>query len=148
MQKYWVRGFVACIASMMVLIAAGALSAQEPSVPPNSPEQRESGNPSRHANGEIRLEDLTKQLNLTATQKKKIRPLLKEEYKRVKQVQSNTSLSEGQVKRRIATIRRSTHERIAEVLTPEQKEKWQGTRQQQRAAGSKEGIPPGAEGAP
>jgi Spy/CpxP family protein refolding chaperone len=77
---------------------------------------------------ETQLASLTRQLNLTDAQKRKIRPLLKREMRRIKQVESNSSLSEHQVRRRVATIRSNTHDRIGEVLTADQQKKWDSAR--------------------
>lgn len=81
-----------------------------------------------------RLENLSKQLNLTDEQKDKIGPLLRREGERIRDVRQNNSLTQGQAKRRIALIHRETNQHIAQVLTPEQNKQWQQMREERRAA--------------
>jgi Spy/CpxP family protein refolding chaperone len=95
------------------------------------------------------LETLNRQLNLTDEEKEKIRLLLKHESERIRDVRSNTSLSPGEVHRRIAMVRRNTRDRITEVLTAKQKQKWQELNEEHRGTGPEggQGKPEGARSA-
>jgi Spy/CpxP family protein refolding chaperone len=129
MRKMWISAAATCLMGWAVFTCSGRLMAQQSAAAPDVSNQAEPGKRGVAALVQSRVEALNKDLDLTDEQKKKIRPLLKAEFQRIREVQSNTSLSEGQVKRRTMSIRRSTHERIAEILTPEQKAKWQQVRQ-------------------
>jgi Spy/CpxP family protein refolding chaperone len=129
--------------SMAAFTFAGGTPQEESTSNPPNEGAPASGRPGRAANVNNRLENLSKQLNLTDQQKEKIRPLLKNEVERIKKVRSNASLTQGEARRRIATIRRNTNQHIAEFLTPEQKRQWQELRQERRGGG-----PEGGQGGP
>jgi Spy/CpxP family protein refolding chaperone len=84
---------------------------------------------------ERRLENLTQQLNLTSEQKDKIRPLLKHEMERIREIRSNTNLSQGEARQRMEMVRRITRAHIAEILTPEQKKQFQEMREEHHGEG-------------
>jgi len=138
MQRCWIRIFTFGMLSAATLALAGILAAQEPSAPLNSSgnspqeETAPAGKPVSEAAVEKRLQKLTQQLNLTDEQRAKIRPLLKHGLERVRQVRSNTSLSQGEAQRRIKLIHQDINQRIRQFLTPEQKEQWKEARRQQR----------------
>ena len=148
MRKCWTRVFAVGLLGVAALAWSGILAAQEPSAPSSPPQEETAptGKPGRGGSVEKRLEKLSQQLNLTDEQKAKIRPLLKREGERIKEVRSNTSLSQGEAQRRIQSIRRDTNQRIREFLTPDQKKQWQEDRQQQR--GGPQGGEHGPAGAP
>ena len=144
MGKIWTMALVVWL-SMATLVFAGALAPQEPTNPSNAPNPGGSpnGRPGRGGNVENRLGNLSKQLNLTHEQREKIRPLLNHEVERIREIRSNTSLTQAEARRRMETARRNTNEHIAEILTPEQKKQWQETRQERRGGG-----PEGGQGGP
>ena len=144
MQRIWTIALVVCLMSMAKFAFAGGIPQQESASNPPNEGAPSGGRPGRGANLENRLENLSKQLNLTDQQKEKIRPLLRNEAERIKAVRSNTSLTQGEARRRIATIRRNTNQHIAEFLTPEQKKQWQDMRQERRGGGG----PQGGQGGP
>lgn len=72
---------------------------------------------------EVQLKRLTKGLKLTADQQKQIRPMLKEEYGKLKAIRQDENLSPKQIQERVEALRTETVARIQTVLTPEQKEK-------------------------
>jgi Spy/CpxP family protein refolding chaperone len=152
MRKIWTMGLAVCVMTMATLALAGVWAQQEPPVPSNTPDEGAppNGKPGHGGNAENRLENLSKQLNLTDAQKEKIGPLLKHEVERIREVRSNTSLTQGEARRRIAMIRRNTNQRIAEFLTPEQKKQWQDMRQERHGGGGPEGgqARPGGQGSP
>jgi len=121
--------------SMMKLPSAGGWAQQEPAAPSNPPNERTPGNRGGGGNVESRLENLSTQLNLTNEQKEKIRPILKHEVERIREVRDNTSLSKAEARRRMAVVRKKTRKHIAQLLTPEQKKQWQEDRQERRGGG-------------
>jgi Spy/CpxP family protein refolding chaperone len=125
-----------CLVGVAMLVFVGMRAGQAPSTSSDSPEDLEvaGGKPTRAAL-ENRMENLTKQFELTDSQKQKIRPVLKHEFEKIKEARDNPNLTQGQVRRRTMQIRRNTRERIDEILTPEQKTKWQEARQEQHVQG-------------
>lgn len=123
----------ACLTTLATLALAGPLS-QQPPAPANPPDEgaAPNGRPGRGGNIENRLEMMSKQLNLTDEQRENIRPLLKHEVERIKEVRSNTELTQDQARRRIQMIRKNTRQKVAEILTPEQRKQWQEMRQEHR----------------
>jgi len=134
MRGTWTKVLVAGLMSVATFAFTGRLAAQEPSPPSSPPNQAgaASGRPGRAGNVENRLENLSKLLNLSNEQKEKIRPLLQHEMERMRQVRNNTSLTQGEARQRLETIRRNTNRRIAEILTPEQKKHFQEIREERR----------------
>ena len=141
MRKIWTRVLAVCLMSMATLAFAGVLAQQESTAPSNPPNEGASpnGKPGRGGNVENRMERLSKQLNLTAEQQEKIRPILKHEVERIRQVRSNTSLTQGEARRRIARVRRTSNQQIAQFLTPEQKKQLQEMREERRGGGPQSG---------
>jgi Spy/CpxP family protein refolding chaperone len=134
---------------MATLVFAGVLAPQEPTSPPNPPNEGGSGKPGHGANIENRLENLSKQLNLTDEQKEKIRPLLTHEVERIREIRENPSLTQAEARRRMVIARRNTREHIAQILTPEQKKQWQELPEEHRGGGPQgEKGGPGSSGGP
>jgi len=140
MRNFLNKILVSCLTIMGMFVFAGILAAQDTSAtsPPDNKEQ--AGKPQLGEKlVERRLENLNKQLNLTDQQKDKIRPVLMHEVERIKEVRSNSSLTQGEARRRIALVRRNTNQHILALLTPEQKTQWQEVRQEHRGGGEPEG---------
>jgi Spy/CpxP family protein refolding chaperone len=135
MRRSLTSVFAIALLGTTALTPAGIVAAQEPSAPPHPPQEgtAPTGKPAHGGAVEMRMEKLSQQINLTDEQKTKIRPLLRHETERIREVRSNTSLSQGETQRRIKLIRGDTNQRMGEFLTPEQKKQWQETRQAQRA---------------
>ena len=72
---------------------------------------------------EVQLKRLTKGLKLTAEQQKQIRPMLKDEYAKLKEIRQDENLSPKQIQEKVEALRTDTVAKIQTVLTPEQKEK-------------------------
>ncbi len=140
MRRIWTLSLMGCLTIVLSLLLAGVLAAQDssPATPPDNEEQ--AGKPQVGEKiVERRLENLSKQLNLTDQQKEKVRPVLMHEVERIKEVRSNGSLTQGEARRRIAMVRRNTNQHILALLTPEQKTQWQEMRQDRRGSGEPEG---------
>jgi Spy/CpxP family protein refolding chaperone len=73
---------------------------------------------------EVQLKRLTKGLQLTVEQRKQIRPMLKEEYAKLKEIRQDENLTPKQIPEKVEALRTETAAEIKNVLTPEQKEKY------------------------
>jgi Spy/CpxP family protein refolding chaperone len=71
-----------------------------------------------------RLKQLSTQLNLTDEQKEKLKPMLQEEFVKVRELRQNDSLSREDKAAKLKELRTEMQKKIEPVLTPEQKEKW------------------------
>jgi len=139
---------VTCLIGMTTLASVGAMAQQEPPAHSNSSDEGAppSGEAGRDSSVQGRMQNLSRQLNLTDAQKEKIRPLVKHEMERIKEVRSNSSLTQGEARRRIRRIRNSTNQQIAELLTPDQKKQLEEIREEHRAAGAPQGGQRGPNG--
>jgi periplasmic protein CpxP/Spy len=73
---------------------------------------------------ESRLEEMSKQLNLTDEQKAKLKPILQDEGQQLQALHSDTSLSHDQKMAKAKEIREAHKSQINSVLTPDQQQKW------------------------
>jgi NAD(P)H-hydrate repair Nnr-like enzyme with NAD(P)H-hydrate dehydratase domain len=71
---------------------------------------------------EVQLKRLSDGLKLTAEQRKQIRPMLKDEYAKLKEIRQDDNLSPKQIQAKVEELRTETIAKIQTVLTPEQKE--------------------------
>jgi Spy/CpxP family protein refolding chaperone len=72
---------------------------------------------------EVQLERLTKGLQLTAEQQKSIKPMLKDEFEKLKEIRLDDSLSPKQIQAKVEVLRNETVTKMQTILTPDQKEK-------------------------
>ena len=73
---------------------------------------------------EHRLQQLTKELNLTAEQQEKLKPILERESADWRELHKDKSLTQGQRLAKKKEIHEKYVPEINQVLTPEQQEKW------------------------
>lgn len=78
-----------------------------------------------HPTVESRLDEISKQLNLTDDQKAKLKPILQDEAQQLRTVQNDTSLSHEQKIAKAKDIREAHKSRINDVLMPDQQAKWE-----------------------
>ncbi len=71
----------------------------------------------KHARGPAQA---FQQLNLTADQKSKVQSILQSERTQVQALRGNASLSDEQKKQQVRELRKTDHEQLLAVLTPEQ----------------------------
>ncbi len=71
-----------------------------------------------------RLQMMTKQLNLTADQQQKIKPLLESESQQMQTLHQDTSLSQEDRMSKMKQIRQGTNEQIKSSLNPDQQQKF------------------------
>ncbi len=77
------------------------------------------------ATAENRLEEMSKQLNLTDDQKAKLKPILQDEAQQLQAVHNDTSLSHDQKMAKVKEIREAHKPQINDILTPDQQKKWE-----------------------
>jgi Spy/CpxP family protein refolding chaperone len=79
------------------------------------------------------LEWLTKELNLTAEQQAKVKPILEDQNKQMKTMREDTTLTQEQKREKMKQLHESTHSQINDILTPEQQKKFAELKEQQKA---------------
>ncbi len=77
-----------------------------------------------------RLSQMAEQLNLTAEQQAKIKPILQDEAKELKALRDDTGLSPQDRRGKVQKIREATNAKIKPILTAEQAEKLAKLREQ------------------
>lgn len=80
----------------------------------------------------IKLEKMSTALQLTPAQKEQIRPILMEEAPKLKALKSDTSMPPLQKMRQMRQIADDTDAKLKPILSPQQYEKWQQMRAQER----------------
>lgn len=79
-----------------------------------------------------KLEKMSAALQLTPQQKQQIRPILMEEAPQLKALKNDTSLPPMQKAMKMRQIGEATDAKLQPILTPQQYEKWQQMRTQER----------------
>ena len=80
-----------------------------------------------------RFKNLAAQLNLSGEQKQQLKPIFRDEAQKLKNLRAQTGLSRWQKHAQLNQIRQDLLARITPVLTPEQLQKWQELRGQNRS---------------
>jgi protein CpxP len=91
-----------------------------------SPDQSQTGSAGamhRDRVGE-RLEWLGQQLNLTEDQEEKLKPILADEFKQMRAVGEDTSLTQDQKRDKMKQIHEAARPQVQAILTPEQQQKF------------------------
>ena len=84
----------------------------------------------QNAAGISKAEAISQQLNLTAQQKIKILPILRDEAPKVQAIKNDNSLGKIQKMQQIRAIHQKTDPQMKAILSPEQYQKLQAIRQQ------------------
>jgi hypothetical protein len=71
---------------------------------------------------EVQLKRLAEGLTLTAEQQKQIRPLLVDEYSKLKEIRQDENLTPKQIQMKVEELRTGTIAKMQSYMTPEQKE--------------------------
>ncbi len=96
-----------------------------------------------------RLQMMTKQLNLTADQQEKIKPMLESQSQQMQALHQDTSLSQEDRISKMQQIRQSTNEQIKSVLNSDQQQKFEEMMSRHgRGHGGPEMAPPAGQSAP
>lgn len=72
---------------------------------------------------DVQLKRLTDGLKLTTEQQKQIRPLLVDEYAKLKDIRQDENLTPKQIQMKVEELRTDTITKMQSYMTPEQKEK-------------------------
>jgi periplasmic protein CpxP/Spy len=87
----------------------------------------------QRAQVEKHMGKVAQELNLTADQKRQLKPTLQEEAQKVKALRADTGLSQQQKRQKLQEIRQDLLAKIKSILTPEQLAKWQQLRGEKHA---------------
>ena len=79
--------------------------------------------PETKAKVQAKLQELSTELNLTDDQKTQLKPVLQDEYKQLKAVKGDTTMSADQKKAKAAEIHEGAKSQMGSILTAEQKQK-------------------------
>jgi Spy/CpxP family protein refolding chaperone len=79
--------------------------------------------PDTKAKVEEEMRELVHELDLTNDQQKQLKPILQDEFKQLKAVKDDPSMSPEQKKAKAAEIHNGAKSQIGSILTPEQKKK-------------------------
>jgi hypothetical protein len=84
------------------------------------------GQPAARPRGPVRdrLQQMSEQLKLTDEQKAKLKPILKEQAVKARELRDNKDLSREDRMAKVKEIREGLVEKVKPILTPEQLEKW------------------------
>lgn len=110
----------ALTALVVLLIGTPALRAQQMG--------QMGGNPEAMA----KLESMSQQLQLTPAQKKQVMPILMDEGPKIKALKANTTLPPAQKMMQMREIGQATDAKMKPILSPQQYEKWEVMRTQER----------------
>lgn len=139
MRGMWILTMAACMLGGLVGNGQSMFAGQEAGGAPPTAQQ------ARPARGQVerQLQRMSKSLNLTDDQVAKIRPILQERNKQLKDLRANSSLPQGEARAKAREIRKSARQQIDQILTPEQREKQKAIRRGVRQKGSGQaGQPP------
>ena len=81
--------------------------------------------------GAQKIEHLAKELKLTPQQKAQLMPILEAEAPQLKAIKANTSLSRSERLEQLKAVHDQTDPQVKSILTPEQYQKLQETRQKE-----------------
>ena len=79
-----------------------------------------------------KLEKISTELQLTPAQKKQMAPILMQEAPKLQAIKSNTSLGPLQKAMQLKEVGQDTDSKVMPILNPEQQQKWQAMRTQER----------------
>ena len=124
-KVYTFAGLTFALALAFGLTTAAQTSSTE-SKRKASPDQNQTGsagNTHRDRVGE-RLEWLSQHLNLTKDQKKQLKPILAGEFKQMRAVGEDSSLTQDQKREKMKQIHEAARPQVQAILTPEQQQKF------------------------
>jgi Spy/CpxP family protein refolding chaperone len=112
----------------LALLASAALAQQGPPKGGDQPQGQRRGMPSV----DDQLKNLTDRLSLTADQQTKIKPILEDQSQQMQALMKDDSLSQDDRRAKGRSIRESTNTKIRDVLTDDQKKKYDEWQQEMR----------------
>jgi Spy/CpxP family protein refolding chaperone len=127
--------FALALALSLTTAAQTSSTESKQEASPNQRQTDSAGNLHRDRVGE-RLEWLSQQLNLTEDQKKQLKPVLAGEFKQMRAVGEDVSLTQDQKREKMKQIHEASRPQVQAILTPEQQ---QNEGRSQRATRRQEG---------
>ena len=112
-----------------------ALRAQDAAQPPQS----DPGQQAMHGHRGQGQEGELAKLNLTDDQKAQVQKIHEDMKSQIAVVRNNSSLSPDQQHAKVEEIRKSSHEQVKQVLTPEQRKQMKSDEMARRAARQQDG---------
>lgn len=126
-----ILGVAALLAAINLAWTAGAgegrARADRPARGPDAAPATQPGTGGRGA-GLMRPDRLGEELHLTQEQRQKIQALLQEQRDKMLALRNDTSLTPEQRREKVRALREEHQQKMKEILTPEQYEKWQQLR--------------------
>ncbi len=89
--------------------------------------------PKGHRHHGERMQKLSQELNLTADQQAKIKPIFQQARTQGKTIHQDASLTKEQKMAKMKELHQTTMAQMNEILTPEQQTQWKQLREQHRA---------------
>ena len=127
MRKYRLQLSVMISSLAVAVTLCTSLSAQN-----NMSGQNSMGAQGNMAEVAQKLQAMSQQLQLTPQQKQQIKPILMDEAPKLKALKADTSLGPMQKAMKMRQIGQDTDTKLKPILTPEQYEKWEQIRTQER----------------
>jgi Spy/CpxP family protein refolding chaperone len=127
----------------MILSLAAATTfamAQAPEANNNATKPHQHGQHNQLTQDEFvnkRLSKMTEALQLTPDQQSKMKDILSDEWTKQQAIRSNTSLSQQDARTQMQELRKSEHDKMQSVLTPEQLEKAKQLRKEHGGKGGR-----------
>jgi len=122
-SKRMERSLAVAVVFLVVIFAAQWMIAQQGMGSNAGPQQKEMA---------AKLEHFSQELQLTPQQKMQVAPILKQELPQLEQVKNNTSLGPLQKAMQLKQISTTTDSKIMPILNPQQQQKFQAMREQER----------------
>ncbi len=94
---------------------------------PQTPAAEKAGGTKAEAKGggrQDRLNRIAEELKLTDEQKEKLKPVFREETKKLQELRKDTTLSRPERREKQKAIREDLRAKVKPILTPEQLEQW------------------------
>lgn len=116
-----------CFTAALILgsLTAASAIAQSPVQDTAPVQQRE-----MHHNPHRQAMHLSKVLGLSSDQTARLEPILAQRQDQITAIQQNTSLTPDQRMAQMRAVKRTTHQQVAAVLTPDQMQQWKSLRKQ------------------
>ncbi len=126
MRRMWILTMAACVLGGLVGIGQSMFAGQGAGGAPPTAQRAHS------ARGQVEreLQRMSQTLNLTDDQVARIRPILQNRNKQLKDLRANSSLPQGYARTKATAIRKSARRQIDLILTPQQREKQKAMRRQ------------------
>jgi periplasmic protein CpxP/Spy len=116
----------------LLAVAAFAQQSNPPAQPPAGGDQQQGGQRRGQMSVDDQLKNLTDRLSLTADQQGKIKPFLEDRNTQMQALMKDQSLSQEDRRSKARTIQESTTAKIRDVLTDDQKKKYDEMQQEMR----------------